>query len=162
MFLKESIIKGGLFHLSENDDLDKILITPRVPSIFDDGVRSNLEEGKTPRFCMAPTLEGCLNGLGFLFKKLNKKPFIRFVVYSNRESLTNFYDYNYLTENRLVHDAYLTEEHWILQPLHLDKLGSFYFSKENIKGGKRIYPYNDHNEKKLNTYFFVFTDLPKF
>jgi hypothetical protein len=161
-------------HISFKRDLEKQIIVPKLPdSIIEyledlktnPGLKNNLEDFNTPRFCMAETLDGCLNALGHLLKLLDEHPCLNFYVYTNREEIKKMYDSEYLTKHRKVFDAHETGEVWVLEPLRVKMLGKFSISKKNINyfdrttltafNDKRYSPVEDMNHYK-------YKKLPKF
>lgn len=94
----------SLFHVSEKDLNNKVL-TPRVPrnSWFID---NGYEDGKTPRICVAKTIDNCLTALGDDIKDMI------FNVYSLEKA-----DKDLITKiptKEEVPDVEITNEIWIL------------------------------------------------
>lgn len=161
------------YHISFNPKLDLALCIPQVPSnikeYLDDIISGRAEvidftkeDMDTPRFCMAETIEGCLNGFGKL-KLLQKYPYIKLYVYRNKYELQNYLSSEYLTTNRLVFDAHHTKEIWVTEPIHLEKVGEFKLSKDNIilDSAYAVHPFNDITLKKdTHLHMYKYKNLP--
>jgi len=84
------------FHVTEKDWGDKITLYPRQNGDF-----RPANEPKTPRICVAPTIAQCLLALGGAI---------------DVPTLNVYYTHSKTHPTRRVHDAYITEERWILKP----------------------------------------------
>ena len=153
------------FHLSLQEDLGGKILVPKLPNSIIEflrdkekqpGLENKLEEVSTPRLCMAPTIEGCLNALGHIISLLNERPYLTFHVYQNADKITKSYNWEYLHHKRLVFDAYLTHEIWVLEPIRLRHIGCFRLDKSCILSRKRILPFNDRKMERVPMYHFKF------
>lgn len=178
--LVECLLSEGaaerMLHVSFRGDLDKKVIVPKLPDsvleYLDDleknpNIRNDLEETRTPRFCMAPTIAGCLNALSHLVRLLDKYPHLTFYVYTNAAPVGKHYDWRYLDSQKLVFDAYLTKEMWVLEPIQLKKIGKFNLSKANIDsrvGKISVLPFNAPTKSGYvcPMFHYRFKNLPEF
>jgi hypothetical protein len=139
VFLKESVrVKDykRLFHISMNDSITHL--TARVPNDVLANKKDALENFTIPRTCVALSIDGCILGLQINsrhFKTNDPNETILFTVYEpvNYDSLilkTN----QELIDEKLVFDAHITGEVWILNPsIEVKKIASIRVYKEITK-----------------------------
>ena len=129
---------GLMFHVSLKDDMDGKEIKPQLPSYITDGGELNdnyKEDTETKRLCVSPSIEGCLMAI-MNYKKLKKhigdklyvytpeKPFSQYKHKTNKE----------IVKDKLVFDANITKEAWILEPCKLKLYGIIRLKKvDNLK-----------------------------
>lgn len=117
------------FHLSPDSYLDGQVFKPRVPEYLDryDPEDKNFENDTTPRVCLSPSIEGCLNGIMVNMPRVNVMPAksTRFYVYIPEKP---FHEYKHKTNKELIRDkdifdASVTQEVWILEPVRMKLYG---------------------------------------
>ena len=132
VFLKEK----KLYHLSMNDSITHL--TARVPNDVLVNKEDTLENFTIPRTCVALSIDGCILGLQINsrhFKTEDPNETILFTVYEpvSYDSLilkTN----QELIKEKLVFDAHITGEVWILNPsIEVKKIASIRVYKEITK-----------------------------
>lgn len=100
-----------LFHLSENNLHGKYL-SPRVPQNY--MTKHGYEENKTPRVCFSTSIQGAL--IAMSSNLLGKTFFVHEPWdYKGLDIVTN----ETIVKNKLVPDAHLTKETWVLKPVKL-------------------------------------------
>ena len=143
--------KKLMFHISDDPDLDKITMEPRVPSYIVEKSNNNIdpnypEDASIPRICVSPSIEGCiiatfshtdvkyrLNDLLYVYTPI--KPFDAYEHKTNKE----------LVKEKLVFDANITGEAWILEPCKMRLFGIIrikkvpnMINKETVNKGIRV------------------------
>jgi len=116
-----------MFHVSLKNDMDGKTITPQLPSYITDGgeLDDNYQEDtKTKRLCVSPSIEGCLIAI-LNYKKIREHVGDKFYVYTPEKP---FSQYKHKTnkeivKDKLVFDANITKEAWILEPCKLKLYG---------------------------------------
>lgn len=153
------------YHISFKNNLHTNLIIPRIPQdIIESHLKDRieiLENINIPRFCMSETLEGCLNSVSHLLNLLDSYPHLTFYVYANKGEVNRFYNSNYLHDNRLVFDAYATQEIWVLEPIELELLGYFNIDKSYLKENIKVKLFNEDNNFHEHFSHYKFNKLPK-
>lgn len=118
---------GLMFHVSLKNDMDGKTINPQLPSYITDGgeLDDNYQEDtKTKRLCVSPSIEGCLIAI-LNYNKIREHVGDKFYVYTPEKP---FSQYKHKTnkeivKDKLVFDANITKEAWILEPCKLKLYG---------------------------------------
>lgn len=118
---------GLMFHVSLKNDMDGKIINPQLPSYITDGgeLDDNYQEDtKTKRLCVSPSIEGCLIAI-LNYNKIREHVGDKFYVYTPEKP---FSQYKHKTnkeivKDKLVFDANITKEAWILEPCKLKLYG---------------------------------------
>ena len=118
---------GLMFHVSLKNDMDGKTITPQLPSYITDGGKLDdnyQEDTKTKRLCVSPSIEGCLIAI-LSYNKIREHVGDKFYVYTPEKP---FSQYKHKTnkeivKDKLVFDANITKEAWILEPCKLKLYG---------------------------------------
>lgn len=143
--------KKVMFHISDDPDLDEITMEPRIPSYIVEKSNNNTdpnypEDATIPRICVSPSIEGCiiatfshkdvkyrLNDLLYVYTPM--KPFDAYEHKTNKE----------LVKEKLVFDANITGEAWILEPCKMRLFGIIrikkvpnMINKETVNKGIRV------------------------
>ncbi len=114
-----------LYHISFNVALSGIL-KPQVPAGYDGGEGINAEPN-LPRICMGLTVEGCVRAIYKNIENLftvKGYPHVDLHIYvakvGNRNDIVTP---EVLTGLGFVHDAHITEEHWLVNPIRVRRSG---------------------------------------
>ena len=118
---------GLMFHVSLKNDMDGKTINPQLPSYITDGGKLDdnyQEDTKTKRLCVSPSIEGCMIAI-LNYKKIREHVGDKFYVYTPEKP---FSEYKHKTnkeivKDKLVFDANITKEAWILEPCKLKLYG---------------------------------------
>lgn len=118
---------GLMFHVSLKNDMDGKIISPQLPSYITDGGKLDdnyQEDTKTKRLCVSPSIEGCLIAI-LNYNKIREHVGDKFYVYTPEKP---FSQYKHKTnkeivKDKLVFDANITKEAWILEPCKLKLYG---------------------------------------
>ena len=138
-----------LYHISFKNDLEGVW-QPKTPE--GGGARTDSSEPETRRICVSPTIEQCFQAIypniSQYFEDKNY-PYMDFYVYKpqlvgTEEIITP----EGLTEHRWVPDAYLTDEHWILDPTFMQLYSKIRIKNTNKNKWIEFHPYNDNSEEK--------------
>lgn len=163
---KANQIQESYYHISFKSNLHDNLITPNIPKCI---IESDLNDKETinlleniniDRFCMSKTIEGCLNSVSHLLQLLDDYPYLTFYVYTNKNNINSFYSSDYLHHNRLVFDAYSTQEIWVLEDIELSLLGYFNIDKSHLKNQLKVKIFNEENNFHEYFYHYEFNQLP--
>lgn len=154
-FIQESMlqdIKNGVnpnskklfFHISLDKDLNGKTFKPRIPSYLtkksNNDSNGYKEDKTTPRVCFSPSIEGCLRAILSAEKNLDivgeriyvyipDKPISEYKVKTNKE----------IIKEKLVFDAKMTKEMWILEPVKLKLYGVIYVDQvKNIRQSETL------------------------
>lgn len=146
--LEETKSLPKLLHISFDDSLEGVM-NPRDP-VSDDNNSSKFPEPEQPRVCFSPTVKQCFIAIypnvSKFFEKENY-PYMDFYVY--QAMLTGDERIVYpgeLTNQRKVHDAHVTDEHWVLDPVRVKKIQHVRIKNTNNNGELNYRPFGDPNE----------------
>lgn len=110
---------------------------------------SQYSEPNMSRISCSPTIKQCFWALypkySHRFEVLNKQSIDFFVYFPIITDHTEILSPEYLTENRYVHDAYLTNEHWITNIVYMKLLSKIRIFNTNSSEFIRYYPFNDRD-----------------
>lgn len=136
--------KKLFFHISLDKDLNGKTFKPRIPSYLTKKSNNDSNEYKedktTPRVCFSPSIEGCLRAILSAEKNLDivgeriyvyipNKPISEYKVKTNKE----------IIKEKLVFDAKMTKEMWILEPVKLKLYGVIYVDQvKNIRQSETL------------------------
>lgn len=136
--------KKLFFHISLDKDLNGKTFKPRIPSYLtkksNDDSNGYKEDKTTPRVCFSPSIEGCLRAILSAEKNLDivgeriyvyipDKPISEYKVKTNKE----------IIKEKLVFDAKMTKEMWILEPVKLKLYGVIYVDQvKNIRQSETL------------------------
>lgn len=135
-----------LYHLSFRSDLAGNW-KPRLPAGSETVGNGPFMEPMVPRVSLAPTIEGCFAGIypniSKLFEEKNY-PHMYFSVYSPVILGTErVWTPEAMVKNRLVWDAFFTQEYAILDPVEMKLVGEVKVLNTNKLPTKMIHPFND-------------------
>lgn len=149
-----------LFHISFDGELGSTL-EPRLP--YGDDPREDEEfaddglypEPNVPRVSFSPSLRQCFRAVypnvSHFFEE-HRYPNMDFHVYeailTGRERIVLP---EYLTKERMVWDAHITDEHWSLDPVKVERIGAVRFYRPRNDESLQTHPFNDRRlPKKSN------------
>lgn len=127
------------YHISFSAELEG-MVQPRLP----DG--SDMEKGKypepeIPRVSFSPSPELCFRAIyaniSGLFEGKIAYPYMKFTVYEVEVNKRDVIGPLQLIEDRLVHDAHITLEHYSVKPVRFKKVGSMLVN--NTSGDKGLH-----------------------
>ena len=141
------------FHCSRDGNLDGQIFKPRVPEYIEryNPEDTGFENSTTPRICLAPTIEGCLNGIAVNMPRISPLAFDRVYVYTPEKP---FNEYKHKTNKELVrdkdvYDANITDEVWILEPVRMKLYGIIQVDQcSNVKKKKAVETPSGKYEKR--------------
>ena len=151
-----SIPPQSYYHLSFNPHLDEVEIKTRIPYSI---TPSEMEDTTTKRFCMASSVENCLNSVSHLFSLLTLYPYLSFNIYTNYSNIIQYYSSEYLHTNKLVFDAYYTREIWVLEEIKLLKLGELELHPHHLGKKTPVALFNNSKTLHPSHYRYEFHDL---
>lgn len=158
-------IKSDLLHISFNKHLEGMW-KPRLPDGYS-SKKTDLTEPDYPRISVAPTVEQCFwaiyPNISQYFEK-EKFPYLEFMVYQpeitdDTEIMSNID----VVKKRLVHDAHITEESFILNKTKMVRHSVVRI--KNCTKNKEIwyYPFNDKKfEKRFLSHEIQFSTIESF
>ena len=144
-------MSNHFFHISFRDDLEGIW-RPMTPAGSDIGKKTKLSEPDIPRISVAPSIEDCFRAIYPNVSKYfetEKYPWMEFFVYSplymEKKRTLNWED---LIEKNYVHDAHVTKESWILDPVKMILVMKVKIMNTERKNNELLYrPFNDKNQE---------------
>ena len=147
-----------MYHLSNQNHLEKL--TPKIPHKLK--IRKNAFEDTTiKRISFAPSIEGCILGLQPSDKDFTDGKLILYVYMPYDFINTDVISNGTIVKNKLVFDANVTKENWIISPVKVKIIGSItVFNKVQQKieyqpirvGDKKFLKPNG----KLDTYLYKY------
>lgn len=109
-----------LYHVSADTDVLERKFVPKVPELSSKA--SEIEDTQTPRICFAETVSGCFSALPKYSRlKLTVKGarFVLYILDTDKFSPEDFVTNAELIRNKMVYDANITKEWWLLKPVTL-------------------------------------------
>lgn len=144
-----------LLHISFNNKLEGVW-HPKLPESKDSRIMEGYSEPDMPRICVAPTIKQCFwaiyPNISHLIDTGPDEKWhdeIYFCVYEPIYSqIKSIIGPNELSQKQWVHDAHMTDEHWILNSVYMKKINEINI-KNPSKTEYQIYrPYNKKTEKE--------------
>lgn len=113
-----AFLNKKIYHISLNDNLT--ILSKYIPKDVLDRKEDVLEDSSIARVSFAPSIDGCILGLQISSSKFNGKPYLIYTVYepinySNLNIKTN----EEIVREKLVFDAHITKELWVLNDIHV-------------------------------------------
>ena len=110
------------YHISPILDAPSVTFTPQVPDVY-----KQIEDHTTPRVCVSTNIQGCLISTP-AWNEMQEQPDggYRFTVYAIRKSSlpdTKIVTNQELVDKKLVWDAHITNENWILDKVTMKRIG---------------------------------------
>ncbi|WP_396190411.1 hypothetical protein [Flavobacterium sp.] len=154
-----------LFHISFKSDLEGIW-EPVIPAGNDQKTTSDYPEPDIPRISCSPTVEQCFQAIypnvSKYFEEF-KYPYMEFYVYSPElKGTEKIWTPDYLTKNKLVHDAHVTQEHCLLESVFMKLVKKIKIMNTNKSKDLMYKPFNDESlpEKYLAPKTIVTKNIP--
>jgi hypothetical protein len=151
--LSNAIKIKNFYHISFNGKLEGVW-TPKVP----DGksgslIRSDIpSEPNTPRISISTSIEKCFQAIFpnvYRYFEKDNYPYMEFFVYSpifkGTERLFSTED---LIDGKLVHDAHMTKEYCVLDPVFMKLKMKIKVFNTNKNRFLSYHPFNDKNSDK--------------
>lgn len=141
-----------LYHISFNEELQGVWQPKSPDGDYDDsGDDALYGEPTTPRISLSPSVEQAFQAVYANVKHLfDKYPYLIFFVYQPVfKGTERIVDPGQFSKHRLVHDAHITEEHSVLDPLKMALLSRVKIHKPNDKNRVNYYAFN----VKANEYY---------
>jgi len=116
-----------VFHVSHEKHNDGQVWKPRVPDYLDpyNPEETGFEDNTTPRVCFSTSIEGALNGITVNLPRQNPDQFDKMYVYIPEKPWKEYKHKTTkeLVNEKLVYDANVTREVWIMEPVRLKLYG---------------------------------------
>lgn len=154
-----SQIKFPLYHISFETDLNGVW-QPRNPYGEDNAQDALYAEPDLPRISCAPTIEQCFQAIYpnvSQYFEIENYPNLDFHVYCPIfRGYERVLPPRYLTNHRYVHDAHLTDEYCILDPVFMRKIGQVRIQNTEHNSTLNYHPFNQLTNSER---FFAPTDI---
>lgn len=142
-----------LIHISFDHTLEGMW-EPKVPASIDTGCKSIYSEPEFPRICLAPSVKECFwaiyPNISNLFEH-QKLPHMDFYVYAPVTlSRTEVVTPDTLTSERLVLDAHVTNEHWVLSNTDMKLISKVRVYNPGQCHFVSFNPFNDCSMRRLD------------
>lgn len=143
----------NLIHISFDPTLAGLWV-PKLPVSLDNGEKSIYSEPDVPRICLAPSVKECFwaiyPNISNLFEHQNL-PHMDFYVYAPEpESDVMVVTPETLTQQRLVLDAHVTNEHWVLCDITMRLIKKIRIYNPGQCSFVSFRPFNDPAMKRLD------------
>lgn len=116
-----------VFHVTPEKHADGQIWKPRVPDYLDpyNPEDTGFEDNTTPRICFSSSIEGCLNGITVNLPRHNPDQFDKLYVYIPEKPWKEYKHKTNkeLVKEKLVYDANVTREVWIMEPVRMKLYG---------------------------------------
>ena len=116
-----------VFHVTPDKHVDGQIWKPRVPDYLDpyNPEDTGFEDNTTPRICFSSSIEGCLNGITVNLPRHNPDQFDKLYVYIPEKPWKEYKHKTNkeLVKEKLVYDANVTREVWIMEPVRMKLYG---------------------------------------
>lgn len=116
-----------VFHVTPEKHADGQVWKPRVPDYLDpyNPEETGFEDNTTPRICFSTSIEGALNGITVNIPRQNPDQFDKLYVYIPEKPWKEYKHKTNkeLVKDKLVYDANVTREVWIMEPVRMKLYG---------------------------------------
>ena len=150
-----------VFHVTADKHVDGQVWQPRVPEYLDpyNPAETGFEDNTTPRICVSTSIEGCLNGITVNLPRQNPDQFDKLYVYIPEKPWKQYKHKTNkdLVKGKLVYDANVTREVWIMEPVRMKLYGvirvdqvsnvkrkSVVPTSKGVKGDRNYFTYKWH------------------
>lgn len=143
----------NLLHISFDRTLEGIWL-PKLPATIENCEKSIYSEPEIPRICLAPSVKECFwaiyPNISNIFE-IQNMPYMDFYVYSPiLIPGTPIITPDVLTEKRLVLDAHVTNEHWVLSNIDMKLISKVRVYNPGSCRFISFKPFNDHCMNRLD------------
>lgn len=116
-----------VFHVTPEKHADGQVWKPRVPDYLEpyNPNDTGFEDNTIPRICFSTSIEGCLNGITVNLPRQNPDQFDKMYVYVPEKPWKEYKHKTNkeLVKEKLVYDANVTREVWIMEPVRMKLYG---------------------------------------
>ena len=145
-----------VFHVTPEKHADGQVWKPRVPDYLDpyNPEETGFEDNTTPRICFSTSIEGCLNGITVNLPRQNPDQFDKLYVYIPEKPWKQYKHKTNkeLVKDKLVYDANVTREVWIMEPVRMKLYGVIRVDQVSNVKRKPVVP-TSKGEKGDRNYF---------
>lgn len=145
-----------VFHVSPDKHIDGQVWKPRVPDYLDpyNPEDTGFEDNTTPRICFSTSIEGCLNGITVNLQRHSPDTFDKMYVYVPEKPWKEYKHKTnkQLVKDKLVYDANVTREVWIMEPVRMKLYGVIRVDQIADAKRKSVVP-TSKGQKDTRNYF---------
>ena len=145
-----------VFHVSMDKHIDGQVWKPRVPDYLDpyNPEDTGFEDNTTPRICFSTSIEGALNGITVNIQRQSADTFDKMYVYVPEKPWKEYKHKTnkQLVKNKLVYDANVTREVWIMEPVRMKLYGVIRVDQIADAKRKSVVP-TSKGQKDTRNYF---------
>lgn len=156
-----------VFHVSPDKHIDGQVWQPRVPDYLDpyNPEDTGFEDNTTPRICFSTSIEGALNGITVNLQRQSPDTFDKMYVYVPEKPWKEYKHKTnkQLVKDKLVYDANVTREVWIMEPVRMKLYGVIRVDQIADAKRKAVVPTSKGQKDKRNyfTYKWHWVVKPK-
>ena len=156
-----------VFHVSLDKHIDGQIWKPRVPDYLDpyNPEDTGFEDNTTPRICFSTSIEGALNGITVNLQRQSPDTFDKMYVYVPEKPWKEYKHKTnkQLVKDKLVYDANVTREVWIMEPVRMKLYGVIRVDQIADAKRKSVVPTSKGQKDKRNyfTYKWHWVVKPK-
>ena len=145
-----------VFHVSPDKHIDGQVWKPRVPDYLDpyNPDETGFEDNTTGRICFSTSIEGALNGITVNLPRQNPDQFDKLYVYIPEKPWKKYKHKTTkeLVKGKLVYDANVTREVWIMEPVRMKLYGVIRVDQVSNAKRKAVVP-TASGKKDTRNYF---------
>lgn len=145
-----------VFHVSPDKHIDGQVWKPRVPDYLDpyNPEDTGFEDNTTPRICFSTSIEGALNGITVNIQRQSADTFDKMYVYVPEKPWKEYKHKTnkQLVKDKLVYDANVTREVWIMEPVRMKLYGVIRVDQIADAKRKAVVP-TSKGQKDTRNYF---------
>ena len=145
-----------VFHVSMDKHIDGQVWQPRVPDYLDpyNPEDTGFEDNTTPRICFSTSIEGALNGITVNIQRQSADTFDKMYVYVPEKPWKEYKHKTnkQLVNDKLVYDANVTREVWIMEPVRMKLYGVIRVDQIADAKRKSVVP-TSKGQKDTRNYF---------
>lgn len=145
-----------VFHVSPDKHIDGQVWKPRVPDYLDpyNPEDTGFEDNTTPRICFSTSIEGALNGITVNIQRQSPDTFDKMYVYVPEKPWKEYKHKTnkQLVNDKLVYDANVTREVWIMEPVRMKLYGVIRVDQIADAKRKSVVP-TSKGQKDTRNYF---------
>ena len=145
-----------VFHVSPDKHIDGQIWKPRVPDYLDpyNPEDTGFEDNTTPRICFSTSIEGALNGITVNLQRQSPDTFDKMYVYVPEKPWKQYKHRTNkeLVKDKLVYDANVTREVWIMEPVRMKLYGVIRVDQIADAKRKSVVP-TSKGQKDTRNYF---------